>query len=77
MLQADVALADFIKVQAEFSSQMAEMQTVIADQARQIDSLTKHVVKQALDLGRLTDNVARLEAELQYSVHVLNTYCNH
>ena len=39
------------------------MNTVIVKQARQIDALTKNDVKQAQQVNRLTDNVARLEAE--------------
>ena len=72
MLQDDVAaLADVVKklfeqlqqVQRQFQLQLADQQAVIAKQAGQIDALTKNDVKQDRQVDRLTDNVARLEAE--------------
>ena len=78
MLQDDVALADVVKnlseqlqqVQRQFQLQRAEQQATIteqqainAEQARQIDVLTRNDVKQARQVELLTDKVARLEAE--------------
>ena len=43
--QDDLALTDVVKIQREFSSQLAELQKIIADQARKIDTLTESVVR--------------------------------
>ena len=43
--QDDVALTDVVKIQLEFSSQLAELHKIIADQARKIDALTTSVVR--------------------------------
>ena len=40
-----------------------DQQAVIAEQARQIDVLTRNDVKQDRQVDRLTDNFARLKAE--------------
>ena len=78
MLQDDVALVDVVQnlseqlqqVQRQFQLQLAEQQAinveqqaVNAEQARQIDALNRNDVKQAQQVDRLSDNVARLEAE--------------
>ena len=48
---------------AEQQAINAEQQAINAEQARQIDVLTRNDVKQAQQVDRLSDNVARLEAE--------------
>ena len=65
--QDDVALADVVISLSEqlqqVQLQLAEQQAITAEQARQIDALIKNDVKQDRQVDRLTDNVARLEAE--------------
>ena len=78
-----MALADVVKSLSEqlqqVQSQLAEQQAINAEQARQIDALTRNdvkqdqqadnmaetITKQARKVDRLTDNVARQEAEIK------------
>ena len=95
MLQDDVALADVVKnlseqlqqVQRQFQLQRAEQQATIteqqainAEQARQIDVLTRNDVKQAQQVDRLTVKVARQEVEFKVIAALRDNgtgYCNH
>ena len=60
MLQDDVALNDVVK---KISEQLQQVQSQLAEQQATIKEQQATITEQSRQVDRLTDNVARLEAE--------------